>query len=117
MGGQELVASFLGVDLGEVLVEIGSRLELVEYGTQKAEIAVAAMESMTFRKVSQITIRLDHACHPLLDREQFQPRVSPLTLVWPLQAPMIDEARFRLFKEVRIESGRPEGSREVKDLP
>jgi len=55
-------------------------------------------------------LRLEPACHPMLDHEHFGPRVSPLTLVWPLQAPMIDEARFRLFNEVKIESGRPEGS-------
>jgi hypothetical protein len=30
--------------------------------------------------------------------------------VWPLEAAMIDRARFRLFKEVRIDTGTPEGS-------
>jgi hypothetical protein len=55
-------------------------------------------------------MRLVHACHPLLDQEKFGPRKIAMTLVWPLQAPMIDEARFALFKEVRIESGRPEGT-------
>ena len=30
--------------------------------------------------------------------------------VWPVEAPMIDRTRLRLFREVRIESGTPEGS-------
>jgi serine/threonine protein kinase/Tfp pilus assembly protein PilF len=55
-------------------------------------------------------VRLDPALHPLVDREPFAPRRSPLALVWPLEAPMIDAARHALFREVRIESGLPQGS-------
>ena len=33
-----------------------------------------------------------------------------MTLVWPVEAPMIDRTRLRLFKEVRIGTGTPEGS-------
>ena len=55
-------------------------------------------------------IRLDEMLHPLLDLEPFAPRRSNLELVWPVEAPMIDRTRFRLFKSVRIGSGTPEGS-------
>jgi adenylate cyclase len=53
--------------------------------------------------------RLEPELHPLLDREPFAPRRAPIALVWPLEAPMIDAARHALFKEVRIESGLPQG--------
>ncbi len=55
-------------------------------------------------------VRLDPELHPLLDRERFAPRRASVTLVWPLEAPMIDAARHALFREVRIESGMPQGS-------
>lgn len=54
--------------------------------------------------------RLDPELHLLLDHEPFAPRRAAATLVWPLEAPMIDAARHALFREVRIESGMPEGS-------
>ena len=38
----------------------------------------------------------------------FAPRRMDETLVWPLEAPMIDAARFRLFREMKVESGLPE---------
>ena len=46
----------------------------------------------------------------LLDMEGFGPRKAAITLIWPLQAPMIDEARYALFEDVRIKSARPEGT-------
>jgi hypothetical protein len=52
-------------------------------------------------------VRLDPELHPLLDEPPFAPRRRDLALVWPLEAPMIDAVRFALFREVRIESGRP----------
>jgi serine/threonine protein kinase/tetratricopeptide (TPR) repeat protein len=55
-------------------------------------------------------VRLNPLFRPLLDLEQFAPRRSSMELVWPLEAPMIDAARYRLFRQVRIESGRSEGS-------
>ncbi len=57
-----------------------------------------------------LVARLDPELHPLLDREPFAPRRAAATLVWPLEAPMIDAARHALFQEVRIESGIPQGS-------
>ena len=57
-----------------------------------------------------VLARLIDLLHPLLDLEPFAPRRSKLGLVWPVEAPMIDRTRLRLFREVRIESGTPEGS-------
>jgi hypothetical protein len=54
--------------------------------------------------------RLVPDLHPLLDRAPHAPRRRDAALVWPLEAPMIDRARFKLFKEVRIDTGIPEGS-------
>jgi hypothetical protein len=54
--------------------------------------------------------RLDPELHSLLDHEPFAPRRAAATLVWPLEAPMIDAARHALFREVRVESGIPQGS-------
>jgi len=60
--------------------------------------------------MGQTMARLDPELHPLLDRPAFGPRRMDVTLVWPLEAPMIDPARHALFKEVKIESGMPQGS-------
>jgi hypothetical protein len=54
--------------------------------------------------------RLSPEVHALLDRAPLAPRRWDATLVWPLESPMIDPVRFALFREVRIESGRPQGS-------
>ena len=56
-----------------------------------------------------ITVRLYPELHPLLELPKFAPRVLGTTLVWPLEAPMIDATRFSVFREVKIESGLPEG--------
>lgn len=55
-------------------------------------------------------VRLDPDLHPLLDMEPFAPRVLDATLVWPLEAPMLKPSVHALFREVRIESGLPQGS-------
>jgi len=55
-------------------------------------------------------VRLEPDLHPLVDRAPFAPRRAAVTLVWPLEADMIDAARFALFREVRIESGLPQAS-------
>ena len=54
--------------------------------------------------------RLDPELHPFLDRAPWAPRRLDVTLIWPLEAPMIDAARHALFKEVKIESAMPQGS-------
>jgi TolB-like protein len=72
--------------------------------------AVALMRRRIMVDAAPVLMRLDDLTHPLLDLEAFGPRRSELGLVWPVEAPMIDRTRLRLFREVRIESGRPEGS-------
>ncbi len=61
-------------------------------------------------RTAPVMVRLVHDLHPLLDRPPFAPRRSELSLVWPLEAPMIDAARHALFKEVKIESALPDRS-------
>jgi tetratricopeptide (TPR) repeat protein len=56
-----------------------------------------------------MVLRLNPELHPLLEHEEFGPPRCEATLTWPLQAPMVDEARFRLFRKVEIQSGLPEG--------
>ena len=68
------------------------------------------MRLRVIEEFTEVLIRLEPLLHPLLDLEAFAPRRSELELVWPVEAPMIDRTRLRLFREVRIESGMPEGS-------
>jgi hypothetical protein len=58
----------------------------------------------------QVFVRLESPLRSLLDRPAYAPRRSQITLVWPIEAPMIDPARFALFKEVKLASGMPGGS-------
>jgi TolB-like protein/Flp pilus assembly protein TadD len=75
------------------------------------EIAVHAMEQMRkTRHYVDILPRLFVLCHPLLDHPPCAPRKCRLTLTWPVQAPMVPESFVDLFKEIRIESGKPEGT-------
>jgi TolB-like protein/Flp pilus assembly protein TadD len=74
------------------------------------ELAMRFLDRKFLRHQTACVVRLEQDLHPLLEREPFAPRRSPLTLVWPLEAPMIDAARHALFREVRIESGLPQGS-------
>ena len=66
--------------------------------------------------LAPMVVRLDHGLHPLLDQEPFAPRVWSHTLVWPLEAPMIDAARHAVFREVRVESGLPDASDILRGL-
>ena len=54
------------------------------------------------------SIRMDLDLLPLADEAPFAPRRMDETLVWPLEAPMIDAARFRMFRDMKVESGLPE---------
>ncbi|MGH7724250.1 MAG: protein kinase domain-containing protein [Candidatus Eiseniibacteriota bacterium] len=60
--------------------------------------------------LSPVSARLNPNLHPVLDREPYAPRRSNLTLVWPLEAPMVSAVNHALFKEVRIDTGRAAGS-------
>jgi TolB-like protein len=80
------------------------------------DLALRALDLQPSNQIFlHVLYRLNPDAHAILDREPLAPRKSPLTLVWPLQAPMIDEARFALFRGVRIESGKPEGSNILGD--
>ncbi len=61
-------------------------------------------------EIGGMMVRLEPELHPLLEARPFAPRRIDRTLVWPLEAPMIDAARFALFREVKIESGLSPGS-------
>jgi tetratricopeptide (TPR) repeat protein len=74
------------------------------------EKAYQLLSSASMQSMIPTWTRLDHEFHPILDRIPFAPRRRDATLVWPLEAPMIDAARFELFREVKIESGRSAGS-------
>jgi TolB-like protein/Tfp pilus assembly protein PilF len=74
------------------------------------EIARRFLARSLTKDLAPMTARLCPGLHPLLDHAPFAPRRMDATLVWPLEAPMIDRARFRLFREVRIESGLPDGT-------
>jgi serine/threonine protein kinase len=76
----------------------------------KLDLAERLLDRKFIRDFVAWIVRLDPELHPLLDRERFAPRRAASTLVWPLEAPMIDAARHALFREVRIESGIPLGS-------
>jgi hypothetical protein len=68
------------------------------------------MERPLVRDLAVCLARLDPETHPLLDLPPLAPRRWDGALVWPLEAPMIDATRHALFREVRIESGLPQGS-------
>ena len=55
-------------------------------------------------------LRINPELHQLLDRAPFAPRQRDVTLVWPLEAPMLEPSVHALFREVRIESGLVPGS-------
>ena len=74
------------------------------------ELSARFTDKLVGMQMSVTMVRLDPELHPFLDRAPFAPRRLDATLIWPLEAPMIDPARYALFKEVRIESGMPQGS-------
>jgi non-specific serine/threonine protein kinase len=74
------------------------------------DMALRFMERPLVRDLAVCLARLDPETHPLLDLPPLAPRRWDGALVWPLEAPMIDATRHALFREVRIESGLPQGS-------
>jgi TolB-like protein/Tfp pilus assembly protein PilF len=74
------------------------------------DLAVRFLSREVYRHLAPVSIRLFPGLHALADRPPYAPRRWDVTLTWPLEAPMIDAACFALFKEVRIESGRPPAS-------
>jgi len=94
-----------GLGSGSILNAAAAALRVGE-----TEIASRILARTIIKDLAPISVRLDPTLHAILDRAPFAPRRLDVTLVWPLEAPMIDRARFRLFKEVRIDTGLPEGS-------
>ena len=94
-----------GLAVGAVLAMVDTALRL-----GRVERAIALLEQPLMKAYAPVQARLDPAFHALLDHAAYAPRRLDVTLVWPLEAPMIDRARFRLFREVKIESGLPEGT-------
>jgi serine/threonine protein kinase/Tfp pilus assembly protein PilF len=72
--------------------------------------AMRILERPVFRPLTHTHLRLDPDFHVLLDRPEFAPRRSEQTLIWPVEAPMMHRSILRLFREVKIESGLPEGA-------
>jgi serine/threonine protein kinase/Tfp pilus assembly protein PilF len=81
----------------------------------ESDRALRFMARPVILDMAPIMVRLEPAVHPLIDLTPFAPRRRDGTLVWPLEAPMIDVARHALFREVRVESGRPQGSNPLVD--
>ena len=91
-GGGVLAATLAAMELGDV------------------ETAVATLHRQLTNRLAPVLVRLYPKFHSLLDHLAFAPRRCALTLVWPVEAPMIDPVRLVLFKEVKIASGTPGGS-------
>jgi serine/threonine protein kinase/Tfp pilus assembly protein PilF len=84
---------------------------LVAIGLDQMPRAIDLMRRPAVVDSGPVLARLDPLLHPLLDHAPFAPRQSTsMDLVWPLEAPMIDRERLKLFRQVRVESGLPEGS-------
>ncbi len=75
--------------------------------------ATGFMTRTLVKDLSAVSLRMNPKLHPLLHREPFVHDKADLTLIWPLEAPMIDAARFHVFKEVKIESALPSASQIV----
>jgi hypothetical protein len=96
---------------GSLVVAAGTAVRLGEI-----ELAVRFMSKPIVTPLAPILSRLVPELHPMLDHPPFSPRRLESALVWPLESPMIDPVRHGLFKEVRIESGRPRGSDVLSNL-
>jgi len=92
----------MGLGMGALLAisEVALRIGNVEAATRY-------MRREVTRQLASVAIRLHPAIHPLLRHPPFSNEGHDLPLVWPLEAPMIDAARFHVFKEVKIASGLP----------
>jgi len=99
-------------ELRSVSLRAGA-LELAAEAAIRAGEGDLAREFMfrpLIRGFASYLARLHPGLHALLDAPPFAPRRLDGSLVWPLEAPMIDGARHRLFREVKVETGLPEAS-------
>ncbi len=103
-----LVAEFLdqpGISMGGIQSLAETALRLGD-----AAAAVALIGRPVAREMAPTLARLQPDLHALLDLAPLAPRRSEATLVWPLEAPMLEASVHRAFREVRIESGLPDAS-------
>ncbi|MGH7681715.1 MAG: tetratricopeptide repeat protein, partial [Candidatus Eiseniibacteriota bacterium] len=99
------VQNSTALNAGAISIAAGAALRAGD-----ADLIERFQEKVLRTRMGQTMARLDPELHPLLDRPPFAPRRWDVTLIWPLEAPMIDPARYALFREVKIESGMPQGS-------
>ncbi len=121
-GYEALLAVMAGrtVEAGRLLDELGGApglgvggfisLAATAVRLGRPEVAVDLMTRPLMADLASTEVRLVSSLYSLADLPPFAPRKWDVTLVWPLEAPMIDRARFKLFREVKIESGLPEGT-------
>jgi serine/threonine protein kinase/Tfp pilus assembly protein PilF len=90
----------------------GSMLLLAEAAVRLGEVdrAKKLLGRRVLGDLAAAFVRLDPVLHPLLDLPPFAPRRAEQTLIWPLEAPMMDPRVHAVFREVRIESGMPPAS-------
>jgi len=107
----EATRFFERMDDGRVLM-VGPTVAMASIALRIGRIdrAVAFLTRVLVVDMAPLMVRLVESLHPLADVPPFAPRRLEATLVWPLESPMIDRSRWKLFREVRIESGIPEGS-------
>ena len=98
---------FKGVAAGTF---IGSIAGAAECALRLGDVALATrlMTRSASGTLAAVMVRLDPALLALADEPEFAPRRLDRTLLWPLEAPMIDAARFRMFRDMKVESALPE---------
>ena len=109
-GRTEEARRFVGEFERNAQLGFGSLLTAANVALRVGEVAIAAqlMQRRVAGDLAAASIRMDVDLLSLADEPAFAPRRMDATLVWPLEAPMIDAARFRLFREMKVESGLPE---------
>jgi len=88
----------------------GSIAGAAECALRLGDVALATrlMTRSASGTLAAVMVRLDPALLALADEPEIAPRRLDATLVWPLEAPMIDAARFRMFRDIKVESALPE---------
>jgi TolB-like protein/Flp pilus assembly protein TadD len=99
------IADATNLGAGTISIAAGAAARVGE-----PDMSARFLDKVTGTLMGPSMARLDPELHPFLDRAPLAPRRRDATLIWPLEAPMIDPARHALFREVRIESGMPQGS-------
>jgi len=109
-GRREDARRILDEVTGHTDLAFGSIMAATECALRLGDVPLATrlMSRNVSGTLAGATIRLDPALLALANEPDFAPRRFEQTLVWPLEAPMIDAARFRMFREMKVESALPE---------